>query len=120
MGQLGSQYMKKAFLPISKCRSTCSNCLVITDFLMFESGAGGDFETFVGAKTGDIYRLDMHKVHYLNIEEEELLKSCGDREGGVENMRRIPEQVMCKVCKSIFHAVPIIVDGESKISAYDL
>lgn len=49
---------------------------------MFESGPGGDFSTYVGKRTGSLYRLDLGKVHYLNIPLEELLAPALRQEGG--------------------------------------
>lgn len=112
--------MKTNNLPISQCHSTCPKCNIETDFQFFESGSGGDFETYTGVVTGNIYRLDMHKVHYLNSSEEELLAPAIELEGSRDNLRNIPDQVTCKVCKSIFKAMPITFGGEVKVKAIEL
>ena len=101
--------MKSTKLNITQCHSPCPNCKIDTDFQMFESGAGGDFETYVGDTTESIYRMDMHKVHYMNLTIEELLKPAIKAEVETKKLRNIPDQVMCKVCKTIFKASPISV-----------
>ena len=71
---------------------------------MFESGAGGDFETYVGNTTGTLYRLDMTGVMYLGKTVAGLLEPAIDKEGGADNLRKIPEQIRCKSCGSVFAA----------------
>ena len=112
--------MKFSNFFISQCHAKCPKCNIETDFEMFESGAGGDFETYLGEKTGNIYRLDMHKVHYLNFSAEELLSQAITAEGGEKYLRNIPDQVKCKVCKSLFRAMPIALSGEAKVKAIEL
>jgi len=87
---------------------------------MFESESGGDFETYVGDSTNTIYRVDMHKAHYLNLSIEELLKPAVEAEGGAHNLRNIPGQVVCKSCNHIFYAAPISVSGDTKVNAVEL
>ncbi|MDP3070110.1 MAG: hypothetical protein Q8N18_07455 [Opitutaceae bacterium] len=84
---------------------------------MFESGAGGDFSTFVGAATGAIYRLDLGKVHYQKLPEASLLADAQKKEG---SLSRMPEEVRCKGCGTVFSASTIPVDGEEVIEAYEL
>lgn len=112
--------MKTNMLRISKCHAPCAKCKIENDFLMFESGPGGDFETFIGDKSGNIYRMDMHKVHYLNIESEELLEPAIALEGGNDNLRNIPDAVKCKVCGSVSKAVPITFSGYIEVDAIEL
>lgn len=84
---------------------------------MFESGGGGDFSTFVGAATGTIYRLDLGKVHYQKIPESSLLAEADKKEG---KLIRVPEEVRCKICGTVFSGHTIGVDGEEVIEAYEL
>jgi hypothetical protein len=84
---------------------------------MFESGLGGDFKTYIGKTTGTIYRLDMNKIHYLNIELSDLLSTAYKVEG---ELRSIPEQVECKVCHSIFKADVISTSGYIEVNAVQL
>jgi len=88
-----------------------------TEFKMFESGPGGDYSTFVGAATGAIYRLDLGKVHYQKIPEASLLSEAQKKEGG---LRRLPEELACKICGAVFSASSIPIDGEEVIEAYEL
>lgn len=84
---------------------------------MFESGAGGDYSTFIGAATGTIYRLDQGKVHYQKIPESSLLSDAQKKEG---SLQRLPEEIRCNACGSIFSARSIPIDGEEIIEAYEL
>ncbi len=84
---------------------------------MFESGVGGDFSTFVGAVTGTIYRLDLGKVHYQKIPEATLLAEAEKKEG---KLSRMPEEITCKICGTVFSARSIPVDGEEIVEAYEL
>jgi hypothetical protein len=84
---------------------------------MFESGPGGDFSTFVGAATGSIYRLDLGKVQYQQIPEASLLAEAEKNEG---RLIRVPEEIRCKICGTVFSARSIPIDGEEIIQAYEL
>ena len=87
---------------------------------MFESGARGDFRTYIGDKTGTLYRVDMYKAHYKNLTLEMMLLPAVNNESGVANLRNIPDQVKCKVCGSIFAATTITIDGEIEVNAIQL
>ena len=84
---------------------------------MFESGAGGEFLTYIGETTGTIYRIDMFKIHYLNNKLSDLLNSAIEVEG---KLRSIPQQVECKVCHSIFEADSIHTSGDVVVNAVQL
>ena len=84
---------------------------------MFESGAGGDFATYVGAKTGVFYLLDLGKVHYQGASLTELLAPALQREG---SLTKLPDEVRCKLCGNVFSAVSIPVDAEEVVDAYEL
>jgi hypothetical protein len=109
--------MKAARLPISLCHANCPKCGLPTEFKLFESGAGGDFSTFVGASTGMLYRLDLGKVHYQNIPLASLLAEAEDREG---KLQQIPEELKCKICGTQFSPGYIPIDGEEITDAYEL
>lgn len=87
---------------------------------MFESGAGGDFSTYVGQKTNSIYRLDLGKIHYLGKTLDQLLLPAIEHEGGITNLSAIPEQIKCKVCCTIFSAESCMADDEKFIDAFEL
>lgn len=87
---------------------------------MFESGPGGDFSTYIGQRTHDVYRVNLWQLHYLHKPLSELLSPAIEREGGVENLRHIPMQISCKVCGNVFNAEHCMVDGEEVIDAYEL
>lgn len=84
---------------------------------MFESGPGGDFSTFVGSATGSLYRLDLGKVYYQKIPELSLLAEAEKKEG---KLTRVPEEIRCKICGTVFSACSISIDGEEMIEAYEL
>ena len=109
--------MNKTKLNITKCHSKYPNCKVETDFIMFESGVCGDFKAYIGDKTETVYRIDMHKINYLNKEIENLLMSAIEAEGGVDNLRNIPNQV---VCKTEFYTASISISGETKVKTVEL
>lgn len=113
-----SAYMKVTKLRITKCHAPCPNCKMVNDFVMFESGSGGDFETFIGDTTGSIYRLDMHKIHYMRFDESDLLAPALLRENG--KIRKIPDEVNCNICKSINKPSPIVFDGDMEVDAIEL
>lgn len=85
---------------------------------MFESGPGGDFLTYFGQRTHDVYRVDIGKARYLGKPLDELLSPAIEREGGVENLRHIPKQISCKVCRTVFSAEHCMVDGGEEIDVY--
>jgi len=84
---------------------------------MFESGPGGDFATYIGNRTGAIYRLDLGKVHYQKMKLDDLLFPAIERE---DQLRRIPEEIQCKLCGNIFTASSISIESEEQIEAYEL
>ena len=84
---------------------------------MFESGAGGDFATYIGARTEAAYRLDLGNIHYQGKSEAELLAPALEREG---SLTKLPDEVRCKLCGTVFCAVSIPVDSEEVVEAYEL
>jgi hypothetical protein len=110
--------MKKVQLPILICHANCPDCKLPTEFKMFESGSGGDFATYVGAKTKTMYRVDLGKVHYQGKQLDSLLAPAIKQEG---TLARIPGEVRCKLCGRIFSATGSIGgDGEEIVDAYEL
>lgn len=109
--------MQPARLLISLCHANCPTCSLPTEFQMFESGPGGDFSTFVGAATGTIYRLDLWKVHVGKVPEASLLAEAEKKEG---RLVRVPEELRCKICGTVFSARSMPIDGEEVIEAYEL
>jgi hypothetical protein len=88
-----------------------------TEFLMFESGPGGDFSTYIGQRTGSIYRLDLGKIYYLKLKLETLILPAIEGEG---NLIKIPEEIKCKICGTTYKAEQIMVGGEEHIEAFEL
>jgi hypothetical protein len=111
----------KTRLLISQCHTNCPRCKLPTSFKMFESGAGGDFETYFGDKTESYYRLDLNSVFYEKLDKDQLLSSAIHIEEGQQNLRAIPEQVRCEFCKTIFHADTAMIDNDNiQIEAIEL
>lgn len=84
---------------------------------MFESGVGGDFETYIGSKTGSIYRLNLTKLSYQKESHENLLKEALQLE---ESLRCIPLEIQCMICGNVFSAASVVVDSELMVEAYEL
>ena len=84
---------------------------------MFESGLGGDFETYVGAESGRIYRLDLGQIHYLGKNRDDLLAEAREKEG---HLTCVPKELRCKICGTEFSAEMIPIDGEEIIDAYEI
>ena len=109
--------MKQNRLPIMNCHANCPKCGLPSEFKMFESGLGGDFETYVGGQTGAIYRLDLGKVHYQGKQKEDLFKEAVSKEN---HLTCIPQEIRCKICGTVFKASHIMCDGEELIEAFDI
>lgn len=100
------------------CHATCSRCGLSSDqFQMFESGLGGDFETYVGVQSGSLYRLDLGRVHYQGKTRDELLAEAREKEGA---LTCIPKELRCKICGAEFSATSIPIDGEETVEAYEM
>ena len=112
--------MRLLTLPVSLCHASCTKCGLPVEFQLFESGAGGDFGTYIGRMTQSTYRLDMGQVRYLGKSENELLAPAAERELGIENLLRVPDQLSCKFCGTLLATQSCSVDGEAKIDAYAL
>jgi rubredoxin len=100
------------------CHANCPKCGMPTDqFMMFESGPGGDFETYVGATSGTLYRLDLGKVHYQKLSREDLLADAFKKE---TRLICIPKELSCKICGTVFSATNIPIDGEEIVDAFEV
>ncbi len=109
--------MKTTRLPILLCHANCPECGLPTELKMFESGPGGDFETYLGADSGNIYRLDLGPVKYQGASRSDLLAEAVKREG---RLVRVPEEIGCKICGTVFNADAVRIDGEETVDAYAL
>ncbi len=110
--------MRKNRLPILICHANCPKCgLPTDDFKMFESGLGGDFETYVGADSGTIYRLDLGQVHYGGKSRSELLTEAREKEG---KLICVPKELRCKICRTEFSAAAMPIVGEDIVEAYEI
>lgn len=110
--------MRSNRLPASLCHANCPKCGMPSDqFIMFESGPGGDFETYVGATSGALYRLDLRKVHYQKVSREDLL---ADALGKEKQLIPIPQELRCKICGIVFNATNVRIDGEETVDAYEI
>jgi len=112
--------MKLKRLPISHCHANCERCGLPTEFRMFESGAGGDFVTYVAKVTRDLYRLDVNKVRSTGTNLKDILSPAYEREGRAEFLMEIPKQVQCKLCGHVFEPTACGLDGEEFVDAYEL
>lgn len=112
--------MKLSRFPISQCHASCERCGLPTEFRIFESGAGGDFGTYVGLTTQNLYRLDLNKAWYTGKTVKEVLLPAIEREGTAEMLIEIPGSVKCKLCGHVFKPTSYGIDGEEIVDAYDL
>ena len=107
-------------LPVLLCHATCTRCGHPTEFPVFESGAGGNFATFLGEKTGSLYRVSLGEVQYAGKSMETLLAPAIEREGNSTSLRQLPENVLCKVCGNVFSAQSMPIDSETLAAGYEL
>lgn len=91
-----------------------------TEFRVFESGPGGDFGTYVGLVTQNLYRIDLNKTRHTGKTVNEALLPAIAREGKAGMLREIPTGVKCKLCGYVFEPTNYGVDGEEIVAAYDL
>jgi hypothetical protein len=87
---------------------------------VFESGPGGDFETYVGARTGALYRLDVAQISYLRRERSDLLAAAQVREGGAANLLRAPDDIRCRICRATLGATGYVGESEEVVEAYEI
>ena|ERR1700722_18764257 len=112
--------MEPTRLPVLRCFANCTRCGSPTEFSLFESGVGGDFATFVGERSGSLYRLDLGKVHYQRTPLAILLAPAVEREGGSDALSRLPENILCKVCGNVYAGTSMSIGREDVVSAYEL
>ncbi len=112
--------LEKRLLLISNCHANCPKCKLPTEFQMFESGMGGDFQTYMGEKTGDLYRINLELNTYLNIPLENLISPIIEREGDKHLIRKIPDNLKCKLCGMEFVGNPAFIDGEEQKSIFEV
>ena len=109
--------MNSSRLLALSCHANCPKCGLPTDFHIFESGPGGDFDTYLGERTGSIYRVDLGKVHYQGAGLSGLLAPALERE---ECLIKVPEELPCSLCHCVLGRVSVLVDGEETIEGYQL
>jgi len=112
--------IEKSLLGISNCHAECPKCKLPTaEFKMFESGFG-DFKTYLGEKTGNIYEIDMGMTYYQGIPFDNLINLIAEFEGGLHFLRPIPERIKCKICGNEFTGHTISIDSEEQIYAFHI
>jgi len=112
--------MRKMIIPITMCHVNCPKCSMPVDFKMFESGPGGDFETYFETEKMEYYRLDLSMAYYLKKDVETILKQIIDFELKPRTIVKIPDQLKCTFCNSELDISCIRTDGEEKIEAFIL
>jgi hypothetical protein len=75
------------------------------------SAGAAEYQFWTGAK------YNLAKVRYQGATEVALLSLAKEREG---SLQRIPQEIGCKICGSVFHPKSIAIDGEEMVEAYDL
>jgi hypothetical protein len=111
--------MKTITVPAMILPARCQFCGNLSTFPVFESGFG-EFEAFFGNATGTFYRLDLNRtsVRYGATAREDALEPAITREGGLENLRRVPEELSCQKCGNKgTHHVPELGNGHEEMIA---
>ncbi len=88
--------------------------------MMFESGPGGDFSTYIGQRTNNIYRVNLGRIQYTGKSLDQLLLPAIEHEGGSNNLTAVPDQIRCKVCGTVFSGERCMIEGEEIIDAVEL
>ena len=112
--------MKPSRLTVTFGFVDCPKCRLPVSLPLFESGLGGDFETYVGQRTGSLYRLDLGQIHHQGRERAVLLAEAQTREGGATNLVRTPDEISCKVCGSVVGAASFRIEREDVVDVYEL
>jgi hypothetical protein len=98
--------MESTELPAIIYQASCKSCGALSRFTQFEASFY-DFATYLGKKTGTIYRLNVEltDLKYGSITPEEALEPAVKREGGRESLLLVPDELECPSChqKSIQH-----------------
>ncbi len=91
--------MKTEALPATVYSATCDHCKLACKYIRFESSFY-DFDTYWGAGTGTWYRVnrDLTAERYGTRSIDELLGLASAREGGSEQLQRVPDQLQCQHC----------------------
>ena len=110
--------MTPANVPASLCHVNCPRCGLPEQFHYFGSGSGGSFGTLRGARTGDLYRLDLERMHFHGLSRDSVLVEVVAREGGKEHILAIPEQLVCKFCKAGMAGCRVMLDREEVVHAF--
>jgi hypothetical protein len=105
-------------VPASLCHANCLRCGLPEQFHYFGSGPGGSFGTYLGARTGNLYRLDLERIHVLGLSRDSALAEASAREGGKEHILAIPEQLVCRFCKAGLAGCNVMPDREEVVHAF--
>ena len=112
--------MNETQLPVSVVTANCPRCRFPSTFRVFDSGPGGDFATYLGIRSGTLYRLDLGKLHYLHMDPPALLAAAQSREGGAANLVEVPDEITCAVCGQQLGNCSMHIDREETIAAFEL
>lgn len=86
-------------VPMARCIATCPQCKLPGDeYLIAESGMGGDFQTFRHVGSGALYRHDLTLAQYNPKAGAEAMRVIEVHAGGADQLREVPGQQACKVC----------------------
>lgn len=110
--------MKSNDVPVCSVTANCAQCGFPTTFRA--AGLGGDFESFLGLRSGAVYRLDLCKVHHLRLDRSTLLAAGAEREGGVGNLAKVHDEVPCSMCGQPLGKCSMLVDREEIGRVFEL
>ena len=112
--------MNATQLPVSVVTANCPRCRFPATLSVFESGACGDFATYLGIKSGALYRLDLGKLRYLSMDLHALLAPAQSQEGGATSLVKVPHEIICTVCGQQFGGCSMHIDREETVAAFEL
>lgn len=106
-------------VPVLRCTAICPTCgNPVDDYPLFESGPGGDIDTWQNTENGSLYAIDLFMVAYGQTTMEACLEPVVAHAGGRDKLRHLPEEVYCKFCSKTFHAESGHIQREERTEAF--
>lgn len=106
--------LRSTKLPGTRYQSQCPNCGWFTSFVVFSSSFS-DFSTFVGSRSGTLYRLSLTLQRYTETNAEDLLAQVSREEESVGGqLLELPGSVPCSSCRRVFSG-SVDIQGEEVI-----
>ena len=103
---------------MARCVAACPQCKLPSDeYLVAESGMGGDFQTFRQLGSGALYRHDLTMAQYNPNAGAEAMRLIEAHAGGADQLREIPGEQACKVCgkRYAIENASMVAEGELEV-----